>query len=250
MRGPAELPPADISGVLSKHGIKPLQRLAEDGNATGAHSGYGEFLKNRLSIAYSSAKTEQNERGADDIPGSYYEFSIKKHGRSEILERKRDKMFIGAVKIGESGNLISVVAYIPHESIGRLDAIFGEYDSPAATSSGGRRFKKFVEQIIDIRKADIRSFWTDRPSDLPSDKTEKVWWEIWCNPESLSGIMDLLHKMNCKTSDEEQNLFFPENTIMIAYASSLEIEAFLAISHGIQELRRGKDTPKLCGSPA
>lgn len=197
-----------------------------------------------------SFQEELEQRAAAALPedtepleGAYYEVELLRGAKAEKLERKREHITVGATKSDPETERISTVVFIPDESVPVLEQILQDYATGDLSETGRPPRKDYVEPIESIRRARLISFWTDDPAALPQHAQDRIWWEVWCAPDAVTQIEAILQRMNCLVAAEDRWLRFPETTVLPVLARRAEIELALVIARGINELRRGSDTP-------
>lgn len=102
----------------------------------------------------------------------------------------------------------------------------------------------FCDSVASIRRAPLRSFWTDEPRKFPSDPTAEVWWEIWLRRtddlelQRLSSVCDYLG-----VHLTEDAFYFRTCIVTAVKASVHQLEQFNII-HDLLELRGVPETAK------
>tara|TARA_R110001599_G_scaffold167026_3_gene356868 strand:+ start:2167 stop:4668 length:2502 start_codon:yes stop_codon:yes gene_type:complete len=224
----------------------PPQNIG-DGRAPRPRAEHGSMLRRQLQETFRESALEREQaalpEGLTPSAGQYYEVELKKGAKVQKLERKRENIVVGATKIDDENHSVSVVVFIPDDSIPVLDTIFDDYATGELTSSGKPKQKDFVEPIETIRRARLFSFWTDNPACLPEHAQESIWWEIWCNPDKVFDVAAVFRRMECRPADEDRWLHFPEASVLPVLARRADVELALIVADGIGELRRGSDTP-------
>jgi hypothetical protein len=175
--------------------------------------------------------------------GAYYQVELRKGAKADKLERKRDDIVVGATKVDPETQAVSAVLFIPDASLPALEQIFEDYATGNLTGSGVPQRKDYVDPIETIRRARLFSFWTDDPATLPQEPQERIWWEVWCRPDSVANVTGAFHQMDSRVVDQDRWLRFPEATVIPILARRADIELALIVVEGIMELRRGSDTP-------
>jgi hypothetical protein len=105
----------------------------------------------------------------EPLRGTFVEVELLAGTSPDVLERKRDKVWAGAVTLEANGNR-KVVLFIPDGKREVFDGILADYRGAELTED--RRnppHKALVEAIQAFRMARLESFWTDERSALPTD---------------------------------------------------------------------------------
>jgi len=214
------------------------------GSAPRVREEHGRMLRDQLRAAYREALEEIPEEVQEEtVTGAYYEVRLRPGSKPELLEKKRQHISLGASKIDDETDSVTAVIFIPHDRIQVVEHIFEDYAEGDLTPKGKPKRQGFVDPINTIRRARLQSFWTDDIVGLPDIPQQSIWWEVWCVPASALTVCEILQRMGCRVTDDEQWLIFPESTIIPVYARRADIELALILCEGIQELRRGTDNP-------
>lgn len=237
-------PHIDLSGNASTHNYKPPRQNISGGGAPRVREEHGRMLRDQLQAAYREVQEISEElEEAEPADGAYYEISLQPGSKPDKLESKRRRMSIGATKIDPETGEITTVVFIPHESIEVVDQIFEDYAEGELSLTGQPSQKALVEPINDIRRARLLSVWTDDPAALPEQPQDEMWWEVWVAPDAAISVAEILDQMGCRVGSREQWLSFPESAVIPVYGRKADMELGLILTGGIQELRRGSDTP-------
>jgi len=239
-------PHFDISAHAAIQRYKPPSQNMGGGGAPRIREAHGRMLRSQLQAAFREVQTEAQTLDGVDIdraPGAYYEVELTRGAKAEKLDRKTQSIVSGAVKIDPANESVSAVVYIPDASVDALDEIFQDYAEGELTTGGKPQRDTYVAPIEAIRKARLLSFWTDAEGALPTGAQDRIWWEVWCDPASVQSICGVFEHMNCRPSNEEQWLVFPESIVVPIYARRTDVELALVLAEGILELRRASDTP-------
>lgn len=102
-----------------------------------------------------------------------------------------------------------------------------------------------LNTISAIRRAEVRSLWTDDPAQLPQDTTEVIWWEVWLPVRGdrqavLADFRKLAALAQCQVS--EHHVSFPERTVVLMHGSEQQFSTSVMTLNCVAELRRAKET--------
>lgn len=240
-------PHFDISDRATSAAYRSPPQNRGGGSAPRIREEHGAMLRDKLRASFQEERDEREEielpEGVEALDGAYYEIELQRGAKAEKLERKRENITTGATKSDPESERISTVVFIPDEAVPVLEQILQDYATGDLTPAGHPPRKSYVEPIEDIRRARLASFWTDDPAALPQQAQDRIWWEVWCAPESVEEVDAVLRRMNCHIAEEDRWLRFPEAVVMPVLARRAEIELALVVARGIIELRRGSDTP-------
>jgi hypothetical protein len=176
--------------------------------------------------------------------GSFVEVELRPGTQSDILERKRDKIRPGAVKMDATNDDRIVALYIPDGKRDVLVKILDDYLGAELTEerpNPPNRAK--VEAIQAFRRARLETFWTDDPDALPVDPRHEMWWALWCWAGSEATIEDVCARLRVRVASSDRRLYFPEIVVIPVLATRAAIELMLFATGVIAELRRANDSP-------
>ncbi len=241
-------PHIDVSEHATSSRYRSPPQNVGGGRAPRIREEHGALLRDQLRASYREVRDERNQMELpDDVEpsdGAYYEVELRPGARAKKLERKRQSVTVGATKIDSRTDCVSTVVFVPDQSIPVLEQIFEDYATGELTPKGQKPPNNhYVEPIEAIRRARLFAFWTDHPAALPQQAQDVIWWEIWCAPDSLEGVLAAFRRMERSIADEEHWLRFPEVVVVPVLARRAEIELAIMLANGIAELRRGSDTP-------
>lgn len=244
-------PHIDISELAESGRYSSPSRNIGDGQAPRIREEHGAMLRGQLQAAFRAEHdTREQIELPEDLPpsdGAYYEVELRRGAKAEKLERGRkkdEKITVGATKIDPETERVSTVVFIPDASVPVLEQIFEDYATGDLTPRGRKPpNNNYVEPIETIRRARLFSFWTDDANALPQAAQDRIWWEVWCRPETVNETAAVFRRMECRVADEDRWLVFPESTVIPVLGRRAEIELALIVADGIMELRRGSDTP-------
>lgn len=237
-------PHIDLSDRVSVSSYtRPGLRMS-GGAAPRAREEHGRLLKQQMRSAFREAPKTADVYGQEEqTSGAYYEITFRPGSRPDKVILRR-QMRLGAVRFDGDNDAIKVVVFIPHDRVEAVEQIFEEYASGELTGKAQKPPREDrVAPIDQIRLARLDDFWTDDPEALPQDGAAQLWWEVWVDPAQAGHTAQIFDRLNCRVSQDDQWLQFPETTVIPVFARRVDMELATIIDPGIQELRRGSDTP-------
>jgi hypothetical protein len=205
---------------------------------------HGRRLQNEFRAALRLAdEMRPTDDRLEPLRGTFVEVELLAGTSPDVLERKRDKVWAGAVTLEANGNR-KVVLFIPDGKREVFDGILADYRGAELTED--RRnppHKALVEAIQAFRMARLESFWTDERSALPTDPQHEMWWALWCLVENEAAVEQVCARLDLRTADRDRRLYFPEMVVIPVLARRAAIELMLFATDLIAELRRANDTP-------
>ena len=242
MASPYDLPHIDLSRRLQAAPFTSAAANQIGAGTSRSREEHGEKLRGELAASYRSFdETRREDPRLEPPQGAFLEVELKRGSRVEVVERKRDGIAPGAIKLDTNETRI-VGLYVPDEAREVLAEILREYQEGELTPRGRPRRQNFVEPIESIRAARLETFWSDAPSRLPP-AGQQMWWEVWCVRALEHELEQLIAKLGARTADREQRLCFPEHVVLPVLADRATIELMLFARLSIVELRKASDSP-------
>lgn len=105
--------------------------------------------------------------------------------------------------------------------------------------------RKLIDTVQEFRTAVLESLWSDSEELLPENEQEAFWWEVWMpvrgNREQVIHDFRLLAEY-AEIRVSEQELEFPESTVLIAYGNKQQFKSSNLLLNCVSELKRAKET--------
>ncbi len=208
---------------------------------------HGVRLREQLQAAFRAFdlthKPDLKLEEVDGVQGAFLEVELLRGTPIERIERRSKGITPTATHV-QPDETRTVGLFVPNAARALLDQILLDYTTGPLTEKGKQpQHKDFVESIEVIRKAQFRTFYTDRDDKLPEDPTEPVWWEIWCVQQAEAQLDAMVKRMGGRSAERDRRLYFPETVIVPVLASQQAIEDILFARFAITEIRRASDTP-------
>lgn len=159
----------------------------------------------------------------------------------ESLERRQSG--IELLNVRNEGDVMLATVFVPDGKMQILVRMFERYVNED-TERGRPKNQDLAESISAIRRAALRSFWTDAAS-FP-DTDELVWWEIWLRDEGeQSGIVEAFRGEAQRVGIEigPRLVRFPERLVLLGKATVVQWSEFERLFDVLAELRRAKRVP-------
>lgn len=142
-------PHIDLSEDATSSRYRSPPRNVGDSRAPRIREENGAILRDQLRASYREER-DRMELPEDMEPndGAYYEVELWQGAKAEKLERKREKITVGATKVDPRTDRVSTVVYIPNESVPVLEQIFEDYATGELTPKGKKpQRQQYVEPI-------------------------------------------------------------------------------------------------------
>lgn len=197
-------------------------------------------LLGQLNLIDQQIVAQTHEFDGKRPPGTLLEFEGEPDFElnTKSLDLVRAGIEVLSVKQVENRTLATV--FVPDGKLEVLISKVREYrDSDTTTIRPKPKNRALVDSITSIRRAQIRSLWTDNPDLFPQDEAE-VWWEVWLRAEqlSLANFHSFAKARNVLIS--ERFLTFQDRIVALAYCKSSILADSIEKLACIAELRLAK----------
>ncbi|AEV38691.1 hypothetical protein PSE_4187 [Pseudovibrio sp. FO-BEG1] len=214
---------------------------------------HADMIRDGLNQAWRESYQEQEARKAVSLPtrnGTYIEFesapgfdlkfdslearqsgirllNVREHAANEDVEEKIIKATIYVPK-GKENILLNKVERYKNEQ----------------TKNNKPKNQKLIESIENLRLALLHALWCDDVSLIPTAE-QAEWCEVWLRTdenraEQIDQFRHLAEALN--TEFRDGYISFPERTVVLIKATSIQLNELLASSDMIAEFRRAKET--------
>tara|TARA_R110001583_G_scaffold195353_1_gene372123 strand:- start:2908 stop:5418 length:2511 start_codon:yes stop_codon:yes gene_type:complete len=191
-----------------------------------------------------SARELQEEAGLEDGFGLQIEFESFPDIELafERLAVERSKIELLNVR-HEDGKTFAAV-FVPDGKMHLLESKITDY-LRKSNASGSPKNQILIDAIQSIRKASIRSLWTDDPKAFPTETEEVIWWEVWLPLRgdrfgTVAQFRELAEGLRFRVAKGQ--IEFPERTVLLVQGSLDQMQRSMLTLNSIAELRRAKET--------
>ncbi|WP_458737090.1 S8 family peptidase [Pseudomonas chlororaphis] len=223
---------------------RPYKRRDKDLSNAGKtiKEGHGTRLREKLSLAFTAARSGQNGYFAESISestqASYLEVELEADSPVPDLNWKTQNIRLSALRTLEDGSTLGAL-YVPHDAMDFLELKLQEYAEESTRSGKPKNDAKF-SSVENFALGDIQTLWTDsRP--FPEALSSTLWWECWCVSSKADQVRRIANNLKLRVS--ENSLIFPDTEVVLIYANTLEISIFVENADGVEELRKANDNP-------
>lgn len=223
---------------------RPYQRRDKDLSNAGKtrEEGHGCRLREKLSLAFTEARSGQNAFFAENISDSpralYLEVELEVGSTVPDLNWKKQNIRLSALRVLEDGSTLGAL-YVPHDAMDFLELKLQEY-AEEETDSGKPKNEAKFSSVENFSIGNVETLWTDsRP--FPSSLSSTLWWECWCAAWKADHVRRVANNLKLRIS--ENSLIFPDTEVLLIYANTLEISILAANADGLEELRKATDNP-------
>jgi hypothetical protein len=116
------------------------------------------------------------------------------------------------------------------------------YEEPKRLNDKAKDHQRLIDTIASFRKATVKALWTDTVP-MPNIDTDIFCWEVWLSvrdnrQQQLMGFKEIAKSLNIETS--ETSFEFKERTVLLARATTKQLEQSIVLLNNIAELRKAK----------
>lgn len=207
---------------------------------------HGDFLLKALNSSFELVDNLKKDSGVKTLPTSIEGIYLEIHGNKEdglkfeSLDNK--SIFLNNVRTVEDKIIATV--FLPDNKRQSFLNKFNKYLSTANNKKPENL--SLINTILDIKIANIESFWTDKKNDFPKDKKQKYWWEIWLSKPKSKSDFEAEIKEFCSSTGVKytgQSINLKRTVIILVEATVNELEKSLFLISNLEELRFVGDSP-------
>lgn len=203
-----------------------------------------ENLKREFNLAIESIKAikAQNE---DAIKGYYVDFSGDAINNDFSLKAfENSSVGIKLLNVNQNNETIKATVYIPEKKEEKFNHKFDSYKE--SISSDKVKSADFVESVNKISPANLSSFWTSSPKDIPNDIP--VWCELWVRYEfKKKDSIEYVKENTVETLTKigipyrEQTIEFPERLVFLIKANRQKLEELITKFAYVAEMQKAAE---------
>ncbi len=158
----------------------------------------------------------------------------------ESLDARSQEVELLAVK---EGPVLRATAFIPYGKLGWLERKIEQFRDED-TRNGAPKNATLVSRLAAIRRAALRTFWTDEEALFPADGTA-IWWEVWLRAgRERQRIVDSFRHHATRFGlklKQEAVVEFIDRTVLLAWGTPEAMRASVQLLDCIAELRKAKE---------
>ena len=210
---------------------------------------HGKALQNQIQELKSHAviaTKAQQDAGLEVGLGLQVEFESFPDIELAFESLARDRQGIEISNVRQVGNRTHATVFVPDGKLDHFEGLVRDYLEEKRDSIGRPRDnQRLIDAIQEIRRASLRSLWTDANEEYPTVDEGQLWWEVWLpvrdnRQDVVNSFRLLAHEQEIRTTQGE--LKFPERTVLLAFASVEQMQHSILTLNSIAELRRPKET--------
>jgi Subtilase family len=196
--------------------------------------------------AVASDDLEHDPEALEDGFGLQVEFEGFSDVELAFESLARDRSGIELLNVRRDKQRTYATVFVPEGKLTHFERLITDY-LEARTNKNGQPLdnKRLINTIEQIRRASLYALWTDEPNLFPKDENSRIWWETWLpvrkdRQRMVESFRAHARLVNIQVAPGQ--LDFPERTVLLAYASSSELQSSSFTLNSIAELRYAKET--------
>ena len=199
-----------------------------------------------------SARIAQRDAGMETDLGLRVEFESFPDIVLAFESLARERSGIELLNVRYENNCTLATVFVPDGKLDHFERLIRDYIAKKRDSAGRPcDNRRLIDAIQQIRAASLQALWTDVSELFPTADEGPVWWEVWLpvrgdRSGSKASFHYLAQAQGIKVAEDE--LSFPERTVLLACASSEQLQNSMFVLNSIAELRRPKETAEFFGS--
>lgn len=210
---------------------------------------HGNALRNQLSTAIASFRQGSDADlvylefiSEEDCLLAFDSFEDGRRGDHRFVSSKLEKYTVDGVE----HERYRACVYLNTNGISKfLRKIEAYLDPEKDSDSGNPRNTKLLNNIAEIQRATLRSFWQEDDIDFPN-QDENVWWEVWVRRDGHENdsiedqdVVNMLVDNIIEVA--ERRLLFPEHIVRLVRSTARELSTTILYSDKLAELRKPKE---------
>jgi hypothetical protein len=168
-----------------------------------------------------------------------FEFESEPGFALELESLESERKGIELLNVRRAGDTTLATVLIPRDKLGHFLVIFEDYLGKTRGKKNKPANRSLVESISHVRRASVRSLWTDPGERFPSGEGE-LWWEVWLrgNQGAVESFQASVRQAGLAVS--QMPLRFADRAVLNLYATVLQLSHLLERDELIAELREAK----------
>ncbi|WP_395854536.1 S8 family peptidase [Cystobacter fuscus] len=168
-----------------------------------------------------------------------FEFESEPGFALELSSLESERKGIELLNVRRAGGSTLATVLIPRDKLRHFLVIFEDYLTKTRGAKNNPANMSLVESISHVRRASVRSLWTDPGERFPTSEGA-LWWEVWLRgrQRSVESFQALVRQMGLAVS--QMPLSFADRSVLNLHATVLQISHLLERDELIAELREAK----------
>ncbi|MDC0711002.1 S8 family peptidase [Stigmatella sp. ncwal1] len=192
---------------------------------------HGAQLKNEFTAALPPKE--------DEARVFRFEFEGEPGFALELKSLESEHKGIELLNVRRAGDTMLATVLVPRGKLGHFLGLFEDYLTKTRGTKNNPANKSLVESISHVRRASVRSLWTDPLERFPSGEAA-LWWEVWLRGRQDSADAFKAVAQQAKLPVSKMPLLFTDRAVLNLCATVLQVSHLLERDELIAELREAK----------
>ena len=216
-----------VVSVNNANGVEQAKVFVPEGKQTQFVKKLDAYSKTALVTVEAVASSEQQISTLKDKKEKVL-IAVRAIGRKEKQERKL------------TGDWVRATVTCPVNKVDQVEQFLAGFGTVTKIV---RKNAPLVESIRSVWLALVDDFWQD--AGPPPDPSTALWWEVWLHgrranaAERFDRFRELATPLGIRTGS--RFIAFPENVVLVAYATAAQFAASIDLLTMFTELRRAKE---------
>lgn len=168
-----------------------------------------------------------------------FEFESEPGFALELESLESERKGIELLNVRRAGDTTFATVLIPRDKLRHFLGIFEDYLTKTRGTKNNPANKSLVESISHVRRASVRSLWTDPEARFPSGG-DAFWWEVWLRGNQKAAAAFQASARQAGMAVSQRPLLFVDRAVLNLHATVLQISHLLERDELIAELREAK----------
>lgn len=175
----------------------------------------------------------------DEAPAFRFVFESEPGFDLELESLESERKGIELLNVRKAGTLTRAAVLIPRDKLRHFLGLFEDYLTRTRGPNDNPANKTLVESITHVRRASVRSLWTDAAERFPSGE-DACWWEVWLRGRKDSAEAFQVTVRQAGLSVSRMPLSFVDRAVLNLRATVLQLSQLLEQDVLIAELREAR----------
>ena len=216
--------PESLRFTSPKAGGGGIRTRERDRAAHGAH----------LKAQFESALPPDDE---DDFLSLRFEFESEPDFDLKLESLEVESKGIELLNVRQAGAVTLATVLVPRPRLSYFIKVFEEYLTKTRGKNQQPANKPLVESIANVRRASVRSLWTDPGVPFPEEDAA-LWWEVWLRRTERAEAAFRAEARQAGLTVSQFPLRFADRIVLNLHATVVQISHLLERDELIAELRR------------
>jgi hypothetical protein len=189
-----------------------------------------------LKAQFESALPSDDE---DDLPALRFEFESEPGFDLKLESLDAESKGVELLSVRQAGKVTLATVLVPREQLGYFIKIFKDYLTKTRGKNKQPANRSLVESIANVRRASVRSLWTDPGAPFP-EGDHAHWWEVWLRRTPDAEAVFRTEAGQAGLTVSQFPLTFADRLVLNLHATVVQLSHLLEQDSLIAELRQAR----------